>query len=270
MPTNNGTFGAFGWSGVFRGAAIVFFAYVGFDMVASAAQEAKRPERDIPAGILISLAICAILYLGMATIMTGMVPFNRLGVSDPVYVALDAAGPSLNWLRWVVTLGIVVGLASATLISLYGQSRIFYVMARDGLLPPIFAKVNLRTRTPTAGTVIVGLVAGAIAAVLPLDILGELSSIGTLLAFAIVCAGVLILRKSAPEIDRPFRVPYATAVCVSGIVGCVWLMLSLPIDTWVRLVVWLIIGIAVYALYSAPRSKVGRGLAVGEQECPKS
>lgn len=256
IPANTGEFGHFGPSGVMRAAGVIFFAYIGFDAVSTAAQEAKNPQKDMPFGILMSLAICTVLYILMALVMTGLVDFHQLAVPHPVFVALNAQ-PGLAWLVPIVNISVVVGLASTTLAMIYGQTRIFYVMAKDGLLPKIFAKVDPKRKTPVASTVVVTIAAAIIAGLLPIDVLGELVSIGTLLAFVIVCVGVVWLRKTHPETPRAFKTPYPNLVAALGIISCVGMILTLPTDTWVRLIVWLVIGFAVYFGWSIKHSKAG-------------
>jgi APA family basic amino acid/polyamine antiporter len=246
----------FGWPGVFAGAGVIFFAYIGFDAVSTAAQEAKNPQRDLPIGIMASLIICTVLYILMAAVMTGLTPFKNLAVPDPVYVALDAAGPGLAWLKYLTTVGAVAGLASVVLVMLMGQPRIFYAMSRDGLLPPMFGAVHPRFRTPYISTIITGAVAAAVAGAFPIGLLGELVSIGTLLAFVIVCAGILVLRYVQPELHRPFRTPFVPFVPVGGVLVCGWLMWSLPRDTWLRLLIWMAIGLVIYFTYSRKHSKL--------------
>lgn len=256
VPPNTGVSGEFGWSGVMRAAGIVFFAYIGFDAVSTSAQEARNPRRDVPLALIATLIICTILYIAMSLVMTGMAPYTTLNVPDPVFVAVDHAGPGLAWLKPIVSIGAIVGLASATLATLYGQTRIFYSMSVDGLIPPAFSKLHRRHATPTQGTWYTGLVAAAIAGCVPINVLGELVSIGTLFAFAVVCVGVLILRRREPDLPRAFRTPFVTVVAVSGALSCAYLMYSLPGDTWVRLAVWLAIGMAVYIGYGHRHSKL--------------
>ena len=246
----------YGWSGIFAGAGVIFFAYIGFDAVSTAAQEAKNPQRDLPIGILASLAVCTVLYILMAAVMTGLTPFRNLAVPDPVYVALDAAGPGLAWLKYLTTVGAIAGLASVVLVMLMGQPRIFYAMSRDGLLPPLFGRVHKKFKTPYLATIITGIVAAAVAGAFPIGLLGELVSIGTLLAFVIVCAGILVLRYVQPELHRPFRTPFVPFVPNGGILVCGWLMWSLPRDTWLRLLIWMAIGLVIYFLYSRQHSKL--------------
>jgi basic amino acid/polyamine antiporter, APA family len=255
IPVNTGEFGQYGWSGIVRGAGVIFFAYIGFDAVSTAAQEAKNPQRDMPIGILGSLAFCTILYILMSLVMTGLVPYAQLNVPDPVYVALAAAGPGLSWLTKLIAIGAMAGLASVVLVMLMGQPRIFYSMARDGLLPAVFGKVHKRFQTPYVTTIVTGVIAGVVAGLFPIGVLGELVSIGTLLAFVIVCAGIWVLRVRSPELPRPFKTPLVPAVPILGILICGYLMFSLPFDTWLRLLIWMAIGIVIYFSYSIRKSR---------------
>jgi APA family basic amino acid/polyamine antiporter len=259
LPENTGTFGQFGWSGVLRGAGVIFFAYIGFDAVSTAAQEAKNPQRDLPIGILGSLAVCTVLYILMALVMTGVAHYSELNVPHPVFVAIQKAGPSLAWLGYLINVGAIAGLASVILVMLMGQPRIFYSMARDGLLPPVFSKVHPKFRTPWVATVITGAVAMFVAGLFPIGLLGELVSIGTLLAFVIVCAGIIFLRRAQPELPRPFRTPLVPLVPVLGILICGYMMYGLPKDTWYRLLIWMGIGLAIYFLYGRRHSKLAQG-----------
>ena len=261
MPENTGTFGHFGFSGMVRGAAVVFFAYIGFDAVSTAAQEAKNPQRDLPVGILSSLAICTLLYILMALVMTGLTPFKNLDVPHPVFVAIDAAGPALKWLTYFINVGAIAGLSSVVLVMLMGQPRIFYAMSRDGLLPAVFGKVHPKFQTPYVATIITGIVAMGIGGFFPIDVLGELVSIGTLLAFVIVCGGVLVLRYRSPELVRPFKTPLVPFVPIMGIGVCGFMMVFLPGATWLRLAVWMAIGLAIYFFYGRHHSVLGRANA---------
>jgi len=258
IPPNTGTWGTFGWSGVLRATGVIFFAYIGFDAVSVAAQEAKNPQRDMPIGILGSLIICTVLYVLMSLTMTGLASYTSLNVPHPVFVAIQNAGPRLAWLGFFVDLGAVVGLASVILVLLLGQSRIFYAMAKDGLVPPFFNAIHPRFRTPYIGTIVTGIFAALLGAFVPLDILGELVSIGTLAAFVIVCFGIMVLRISHPNARRPFRTPLVWVVAPLGIVMCGAMMLWLPFDTWLRLGVWTVIGLAIYFLYSVNHAKPPR------------
>lgn len=255
VPANTGESGEYGWSGVFRGAGVIFFAYIGFETVSTCAQETRNPQKDLGFSILMSLLICTALYVAMAAVMTGLAPYSSLNVPDPIIVALERGGPALAWLKPMVSAGAVIGLASTILLSVYGQSRVFYTMARDGLLPPAFAALHPRYRTPALGIIVVGVFCALIAGILPLDILGELVSIGTLLAFAIVCLGVLVLRHRSPNAQRGFRCPGSPLVPLLGIGGCVYLMFSLPVDSWWRLLAWLALGSAIYVGYGMRHSK---------------
>ena len=255
VPPNTGTFGEFGWSGVLQGAGIIFFSYVGFDTACTTARETRNPQRDVPLGILAGLGISALLYIGMAAVMTGMVPYTQLDVAAPVAVALDAH-PELKWLGGLVKLGAIVGMTSVVLMSLLGQPRIFLAMSEDGLLPPAMRKVHPKYRTPHIATVWTVVRAALIAGLFPLDVLGELISIGILLAFTAVCIGVLVLRRTRPDTPRPFRVPLAPVTCVLGAIVCGGMTYFLPADTWWRLAIWTALGFSVYAAYGYRHSKL--------------
>ncbi len=248
--------GHFGWSGIVRAAGVIFFAYIGFDAVSTAAQETKNPKRDMPIGILGSLVICTVLYIAVSLVLTGIVSYKELNVPDPIAVGINAAGPGLAWLRPFIKIGAIAGLSSVILVMLMGQPRIFYTMAKDGLLPPVFSAVHPKFKTPWLATIMTGAVAMLCAGLLPIGLLGELVSIGTLLAFAIVCGGVLVLRYTDPDIPRPFRTPLVPLVPLLGVGSCLYLMQALPIDTWARLIVWMAIGIAIYFGYGRKHSKL--------------
>jgi basic amino acid/polyamine antiporter, APA family len=254
LPPNTGAFGEFGWSGVLRGAGVIFFAYIGFDAVSTAAQEAKNPKRDMPIGILGSLAICTILYILVALTLTGLVNYKFLNIPDSLAIGIDATG--VKWGSLLVKFGALGGLTSTMIVMLLGQSRVFFSMSKDGLLPPLFSYVHPRFRTPWISSITVGLVVALFASILPLDKLGEMTSIGTLLAFIIVCAGVMVLRKRSPELPRPFRAPFMPVTPILGIGISLAMMLGLPLETWIRLVIWLVVGLLIYFTYSVKHSKV--------------
>jgi APA family basic amino acid/polyamine antiporter len=257
IPPNTGHFGEYGWSGIFRGAGLIFFAYIGFDVVSTAAQEAKNPQKDMPKGILGSLVICTILYVLVSLILTGLVHYDRLNVPHPLAYAIEQI-PQLSWLRPFITLGAVLGLGSVVLVMLLGQSRVFYSMSRDGLLGPWAGKVHPRFRTPYLSTIYVGIIVAFITGTFPIQILGELVNIGTLLAFVLVCIGVWILRRKRPDLDRPFRTPLVPLVPILGVLACGGLMATLPGDTWLRLLVWLLIGFVIYFTYGRKHSHLQR------------
>ena len=246
----------FGWGGVVRGAGVIFFAYIGFDAVSTAAQEAKNPQRDMPIGMLVSLSICTVLYIVVSLVLTGVVNYTQLNDPAPIAVAINALGPKLAWLRVVVKIGAIAGLSSVILVMLLGQPRIFYTMSKDGLLPPVFSTVHPKFRTPWIAQILTGAIAMLIAGLFPIGLLGELVSIGTLLAFAIVCTGVFVLRFTDPEIPRPFRTPLVVVIAPLGVLSCGYLMYSLPPDTWARLIVWMAIGLVIYFTYSCRHSKL--------------
>jgi len=248
IPPNTGEFGHFGLSGVFRGAATVFFAYIGFDAVSTAAQETKNPERDMPIGILGSLAICTVLYVLVCLVVTGLISYTKLHDAAPVSLAI--AQTHLGFLQVAVSVGAIAGLTSVILVMLLGQSRVFYSMARDGLLPPVFAAVHRTFRTPWLSNLLFMVFAGIAGGFLPISALGHMTSMGTLLAFVIVCIGVLVLRRTDPTRRRAFRTPYVPFVPVAGIIVCGALMASLPAQTWLLAFVWLLIGLGVYLTYS--------------------
>ena len=267
IPPNSGEFGRYGWSGVARGAAVIFFAYIGFDAVSTAAQEARRPQRDMPIGILGSLVICTILYILVSGLLTGLVPYGALDVPDPVAVGIDHTG--IRWGSILVKIGAIAGLGSVMLVMLLGQSRVFFSMSRDGLLPEWAGSVHPRFRTPWICSITVGIFVAIFASLVPIGILGELVSIGTLLAFVIVCAGVWILRVRRPQLDRPFQTPWVPFVPIMGILVSGLMMVSLPRDTWLRLVIWLAIGMFIYFGYGRHHSRVQTLRTVVTPKAPK-
>ncbi len=254
IPDNTGTFGSFGFSGILRGSAVVFFAFIGFDAVSTSAQEAKLPQRDMPIGILGSLIICTLLYVAVAAVLTGLVSYTELSVSDPIAKGVDAIG--LTWFSVLIKLGALTGLTTVILVLLYGQGRIFYTMSHDGLLPGLFSQIHPRLRTPYLSQILIGAIVAVTASLVPIEVLGELVSIGTLFAFVLVCGAVIYLRRSDAEVFRPFRVPGVPGVPILGILFCLLLMSGLPLMTWVRLVVWLAIGLVIYFSYGRSHSRL--------------
>lgn len=271
IPDNTGKFGEFGFSGIIRAAAIVFFAYIGFDAVSTAAQEAKNPKRDMPWGILGSLAICTILYILFAHVMTGVTSYTTFAGKDgiaPVAVAIDHMGkadangvihPDYPWLNRAIIVAILAGYASVILVMLMGQSRVFFSMSKDGLIPKIFSSVNPKTHTPAKNNLLFMLFVSAFAAFVPARVVGEMTSIGTLFAFILVCIGVWVMRRKMPEIPRAFKTPMVPLVPILGIVTCLFMMVFLPMDTWIRLLVWMLIGMDIYLAYGAKNSHLGNG-----------
>ncbi len=259
VPPNTGEFGHYGWSGVLRGAALVFFAYIGFDAVSTAAQETKNPKRDLPIGILASLVICTVLYIVVAAVLTGLVKYTELGVPHPISIGIQAT--PYPWLAFFVDLGAVLGLGSVMLVMLLGQSRVFYAMSHDGLLPPFFSRIHPRYRTPFVPTLLTGIAVSIPAALFPIDVLGHMVNIGTLLAFVIVCASIIVLRIKHPDVPRPFTVPGYPWVPACGVLSSFGLMAFLPSETWERLAIWLVLGMIVYFSYGRKHSKVQTRLA---------
>jgi APA family basic amino acid/polyamine antiporter len=257
MPPNTGVSGQYGWSGVSRGAAVIFFAYIGFDAVSTAAQEAKNPSRDMPIGILGSLVICTILYILVVGVLCGLVNYKFLNVRDALAVGIDKTG--VGWGSLMVKIGALMGLSSTIVVMLLGQSRVFFSMSRDGLLPRVFSAVHPKFRTPWISTLMVGTCVALLAASLPINLLGDMVNIGTLLAFVIVCAGVWIVRRRNPNLERPFRTPMVPLVPILGIVISGYLMANLPLATWIRLIVWLVLGMVIYFGYGRSHSRVQRG-----------
>ena len=260
VPPNTGEWGNFGWSGIVRAASVIFFAYIGFDAVSTAAQEARNPQKDLPFGILMGLAICTLLYILMAAVLTGLLPYPKLMDAAPVAVALEAHA-SLRWLSWLVVPAALMGLTSVILVMILGQARILLAMARDGLLPPAFARVHESYRAPSFSTAFTTIVAALIGGLFPIGLLAELVSIGTLLAFTVVSASVLLLRYTRPDIPRPFKVPLPWFTCLAGAGSCAYLMISLPMGTWLRLLVWSILGITLYFAYGLRHSALRRPAA---------
>ncbi len=268
IPENTGTLGHFGISGILRGAAIVFFAFLGFDAVSTAAQETKNPKRNMPIGILVSLLVCTVLYILFAHVMTGVVPYTKFGGQEgiaPVAVAIehmgtaDSAGiihPAYPWLNKAIIFAILFGYCSVIMVTLLGQSRVFLSMSHDGLLPPFFSKINERFRTPVHSNMLFMIIVSLLAGFVPAQVAGEMTSIGTLLAFTLVCAAVLIVRKTMPDVHRAFKVPFVPFVPIMGILTCLCMMCFLPADTWIRLVLWMLIGLDVYAGYGIKHSKL--------------
>ena len=267
VPAHEGGFGDFGWSGVLRGAGIVFFAYIGFDAVSTAAAESRDPRRTVPIGLLGTVLIATAIYIAVGFVLTGMLDYRQLGVADPIAAALEAGGRDLDWLLKLTDVAAIVGLASTVLVTLYGQTRIFMRMSEDGMLPPAFGRVSRRTRTPQFSIVLCGIVGSLVAGFVPLSVLGELISIGTLLAFIIVSAGVVTLRRRYPDLERPFRVPALPLVAGTAIVASIALMVTLPGATWIRLAIWAALGFTVYFFYARKHSAERmRGLAEAAPE----
>jgi APA family basic amino acid/polyamine antiporter len=271
IPDNTGTFGDFGFSGIIRAAAIVFFAYIGFDAVSTAAQEAKNPKRDMPIGILGSLAICTILYILFAHVMTGVTSYTTFRGQDgiaPVAVAIEHMGkevspgvwqPDYPWLNRAIVVAILGGYSSVILVMLMGQSRVFFSMSKDGLIPKIFSAVNPKTQTPAKNNLLFMCFVSLFAAFVPARVVGEMTSIGTLFAFILVCIGVWVMRKKMPELPRAFKTPMVPLVPILGIGTCLFMMVFLPMDTWIRLLVWMLIGLDIYLVYGAKHSHLGNG-----------
>lgn len=257
IPDNTGVPGEFGWSGVFRAATIVFFAYIGFDAVSTAAGETKDPQRNMPIGLLGSLAVCTLVYIIVCAVLTGMMPYHLLGTDKPVATALEPY-PTLSWLKTFVEIGAIAGLSSVVLVMMMGQTRIAYTISRDGLLPKFFGKVHARFRTPYVATIVVGVIAAALAGLVPLNVLGELVSMGTLLAFATVCIGVLVLRYSKPGLHRPFRVPMVWIICPLGAATCLFLFWQAFVVHWHLFVGWTLLGLLIYLGYGIRNSKLAK------------
>ncbi|HEY7575460.1 MAG TPA: amino acid permease, partial [Thermoanaerobaculia bacterium] len=267
-PENWTPFAPAGWAGIGSGAALIFFAYIGFDAVSTAAEECRNPQKDMPIGLLGSLGICSVLYIATALVLTGIVPLSQIqGSSEPLAKAFSLLG--MNWAAGVVAFGAVIATTAVLLVFQYGQPRIFFSMARDGLLPPSFARIHPKYRTPHITTIWTGVVVAVLAAVANLDVFVELTNIGTLFAFVLVCAGVLVLRRNDPNRPRPFRTPLVPFVPLAGIVICLYLMKNLPLATWIRFGAWLAIGLLIYAFYGYRHSRFGaRSAAPGPAPPP--
>ena len=271
-PANTGTLGEYGLSGVLRGAAIVFFAFLGFDAVSTAAQETKNPKRNMPIGILVSLLVCTVLYMLFAHVMTGVAHYTEFSGQQgiaPVAIAIehmghaDATGiihPDYPWLNRAIVLAILFGYCSVIMVTLLGQSRVFLSMSHDGLLPPFFSHINEKFRTPARSNLLFMLIVGLLAAFVPARLAGEMTSIGTLMAFTLVCAAVLVVRKTMPNVPRSFKTPFLPLVPILGILTCLCMMLFLPADTWIRLVLWMLIGLDIYVGYGMKHSKLEHGV----------
>ncbi len=258
IPQNTGTFGQFGWSGVLRGAGLVFFVFIGFDAVAASAQETKNPSRDLPIGIIGSLVVCTVLFGLFGHVMTGLANYKEFANSGaPVAIAIEKT--PYAWLSQAIILAILIGYTSVILIDLMAQSRMFYSISKDGLLPKMFSDVHTKFKTPYKSNIILCVFIGLFAAFVPMNVVGEMTSIGTLLAFLMVCVGILILRKTNPEAKRPFKVPLVPLIPILGILTCIAMMVFLPWETWLRLAVWLIIGLAIYFWYGKKNSKLRAG-----------
>ena len=265
IPPNTGAFGEFGWSGILRGAGVIFFAYIGFDAVSTAAQEARQPQRDMPRGIIGSLVICTVLYVLVSGVMVGLVPYQQLGVPAPMAVAVDAARmpavgtswqPVLDLMPFVVKLGAIMGLSSTIIVQMMAQPRIFYAMSRDGLLPEWASRIHERYRTPHLTTLITGAIVMMASGFTSIGVLGELVSIGTLFAFVIVSIGVMVLRRTRPDLERPFKTPFVPALPIASALVSLALMLALPWPTWERLIVWMALGLVIYFAYGRTHSKL--------------
>lgn len=270
IPANTGDFGSFGWSGIVRAAGIIFFAYIGFDAVSTAAQEAKNPKRDMPIGILVSLAICTVLYILFAHVMTGVAHYTEYQGADgiaPVAKAIEHMGtmgadgviqPAYPWLNKAIIIAILAGYSSVIMVMLMGQSRVFFSMSKDGLLPKVFSSVHPKFQTPSKSNLLFMLFVSLFAAFVPARVVGEMTSIGTLLAFVLVCVGIIVLRKKQPDLPRSFKTPLVPLIPLLGIAACMFMMFFLPLDTWLRLIIWMIVGVDVYMFYGAKNSKLGQ------------
>jgi APA family basic amino acid/polyamine antiporter len=253
IPPNTGTFGEFGFSGIVRAAGVIFFAYIGFDAVSTAAQETRKPQRDMPIGIIGSLAVCTVLYILFAYVMTGLVHYTQFrGEAAPA--ALAIAATPFAWLKMAVTIAILAGLTSVILVMLLGQSRVFFSMSRDGLLPKIFSDIHPKFRTPWRSNLVFMVFVSLFSAFAPISVVGHMTSIGTLFAFVLVCGGILIMRRTHPDLPRPFRTPWVPLTPILGILVCLLMMFGLGWENWMRLFVWLAIGLVIYFAYSRSHS----------------
>lgn len=280
IPENTGKFGEYGWTGIIRAAAVVFFAFIGFDAVSTAAQEAKNPKRNMPIGILGSLVICTVLYFLFSYVMTGVVNYTQFKGHDgiaPVAIAIEHMGhvganglihPDYPWLNRAIILAILAGYSSVIMVMLLGQSRVFYSMSKDGLLPRLFSQIHPKYRTPAKSNLLFLVLVSVFAALVPSGVAGEMTSIGTLLAFILVCFGILVMRKKMPNAPRGFKTPFVPVFPICGILTCLFMMVFLPADTWIRLVVWMLIGLDIYAVYGVKHSKIG--CLQGEERSGKS
>jgi len=257
IPANTGAFEHFGWTGVMTGAAVVFFSFIGFDAVSTAAQEAKNPQRDMPIGILGSLVICTILYVLFSYVMTGLENY-QLFKGEAAPVALAIAATPYSFFQELIIIAILAGYTSVIMVLLMGQSRVFFSMSKDGLVPAIFSEVHPKYRTPWKSNILFAVLVSLFAGLVPVSVVGEMTSIGTLFAFVLVCIGVLVLRKKQPNAPRAFRTPWVPFVPIMGIVICFYLMYALPKETWYRLIIWMAVGIAIYFLYSKKNSKLNQ------------
>jgi APA family basic amino acid/polyamine antiporter len=266
LPENDGTYGHFGWSGLLRGAGYIFFAYVGFEAVSTAAQEAKNPQKDVPVGIVGSLAVCTVLYILVSLVLTGLVKYDVLNVPDPIAVAVDAI--HMPWLAFTVKVGAICGLSSVMLVLMYGQTRIFFSMAKDGLLPPVFSSIHPRFATPWINTIVVGIISAIVAGMTPIEELGDLVNLGTLAAFTIICFTVLYLRKKKPELVRPFSVPMPRVTPILGMASCL-LLISTLFHTFITLIPYFALGFAIYFIYGHRHSKLRLEGQIGAGAAPE-
>jgi APA family basic amino acid/polyamine antiporter len=264
-------FGKFGWSGIISAAGVVFFAFIGFDAVSTTAQEARNPKKDMPIGILVSLAICTILYVLFGHVLTGVAnykEFATVGKEASVAYAIDTYMPNHHWLSILVTIAILLGFSSVILVMLLGQSRVFYSMSKDGLIWPVFSKLHPKFKTPYKSNLIFLVFVGIFAAFIPEDVVGNMTSIGTLFAFVLVCIGIVVMRRSDPDTPRPFKTPWVPFVPILGAVVCVLMMLGLGKDNWLRLIIWMIIGFVIYFTYSKKHSLIRKGIVNIPQDPP--